>query len=382
MTAVYRVLPLFFALAALSACGESPARGPVEPTEPQPRTMRVTGTVQALDGTVPPGLQVTLTGTPQVSAPVATDGRFTIEGRVQGDSVSVVVDVASGTVRQVLPALLRMATSHNPADLRVVLVPLRWTITGGSQAGTVVDVSVDAAFRRPCNDVANINCDGFYPAAWFAGIKLWNATSLPARLAFDHVRTHAAITAADSAQFWSIVSRMNADAGLELFRPAALDEVVVNSAGTPLNGVIVRVDTTLAGFGAWANWWWNANGDMSAGLVRVRNHSALRNGSLMSHELLHTQGLKHSCSWATVMGGYGCGSTPGLSTDDVAYFQLARAVLEAQRARGAPHGLVAALQGERVVMRGLPLLSAGDLSRLRAMTGDSIGHGDEAGHRH
>jgi hypothetical protein len=336
-----------------------------------------------VDGALPPGLRIMLDGRQLVSAPVQADGRFSLAGRVQGDSVSVTIDVADGN-RNTLPALIRLPTASATTNLRVVLVPVRWTIEGGAHHGTTVSISMDAAFRAPCDRPGDTNCDGFFPASWTNGIKIWPTTTLPARLAFDHTRSHLGITAADSVHFWNVVGRLNADAGIPLFRPARSDEIILNTAGSPTNGVLIRVDTTLAGFGAWANWWWNASGEMYAGLVRPRNINALRNGSLMTHELLHTQGVKHSCSWETVMGGYGCGSTPGISAHDVAYFQLARRIHDAQRAHGAPHGLVAALHGERVVLRGLSPAHLPAAARLQLMMSDSIGEplGDSAGHRH
>lgn len=376
--------PLGWILAAalLTACSEAPAAGPVEPEPPPTGVASASGTVFTLQGPVPAGLRVYLNGPTGVSSPVGPDGRFDISGAVTGDSVSVVIDAATAGARQTMPALLRVPASTSNANLRIVLVPLRWTVDRGTYAGMTVDVSVDGAFQPPCNTPGDTNCDGFFPAAWLTGIRIWSDAGLPARLALDHGRSHQAITALDSAQLWTAVNRMNSDAGMPLFRPARQEEISFTAGGSPTNGVVVRIDTTLVGFGAWANWWWNANGEMYAGLIRPRNLQAMRSGSLMTHELFHTQGLKHSCSWNTVMGGYGCGTTQGLSVNDVAHFHLARAVLAAQRQHSAPHGLVAALQGERVILRSLPLFAMPDLERIRAMRSDSIGDGDHAGHHH
>jgi hypothetical protein len=360
---------------AAAGCTDTRVPGPVEP-EPPVRHVVVSGTVFGLDGPAPAGLRATLVGTPRTWSDVEADGSFVVEGKAAGDSVSVIIDAASGA-RSALPALVRVATAAPGPALRIILVPIRWTIEAGTYAGTTVDVSMDAAFRPPCTESGNTNCDGFFPASWLTGVKVWPAAALPVRLAFDHARTHVAISAADSTAFWNVVARMSDDAGLPLFQPARAADVGLSAAGTPSNGVVIRIDTTLVGFGAWANWWWNASGEMYAGVVRPRTLNAFRHAPLMTHELLHTHGVKHSCSWSTVMGGYGgCGSAPGLSVGDVAYFQLARRVHEAQRARGAPHGLVAALQGERVVIRQLPLFAAAGTARLHAMRTDSIGDRD------
>lgn len=376
--------PLGWILAAalLAACSEAPAAGPVEPEPPPTGVASASGTVFTLQGPLPAGLRVYLETRSGVSSPVAPDGRFEISGNVSGATVSVIIDAASGTARQTFPALVQVPSAAATTNLRIVLVPMRWTVDRGTFAGTTVDLSMDGAFRPPCDRPGDTNCDGFFPSAWLTGIRLWGDASLPARLALHHDSSHRAMSAPDSAQMWTAVNRMNADAGMPLFRPARQEEINFTSGGSPTNGVVVRIDTTIVGFGAWANWWWNANGDMVAGLIRPRDLDAFRRASLMTHELFHTQGLKHSCSWNTVMGGYGCGTTQGLSVSDVAHFHLARAVLAAQRQHSAPHGLVAALQGERVILRNLPLFAMPDLERIRAMRSDSIGDGDHAGHRH
>jgi hypothetical protein len=365
------------ALACLAvACGDRSA-APVDPL-PGPGDMRVTGRAFLHDGSAPAGLRVILDGDIRVSAPLAADGTFSVEGRVSGDSVDVIIDIASDAPRTTLPALVRVS-ARTPATLRVVLVPAHWTITGGSYGGEPVAISADAAFRPPCTNPSNINCDGYYPRAWFGGVKIWPHASLPVPLAFDHGGSHRPVSAADSAAFWEIAESVNATTGLPLFRAARAIDVAVAPNGTPSGGIAVRVDTTLATYAAFTNWWWNANGELVAGVIRVRALHHLRSAGLMSHELLHTHGYKHSCAWATVMDGYGCNmQRTAPSAPDVAYLQLARRVHETQRANSAPHGLVAALQGERVVLRGLPPYAPGTAVWQVNAFGDGTTHGDHA----
>jgi hypothetical protein len=363
---------------AIGACGDGRA-GPIEPQPPRTGDLIVTGTVFTIDGTVPAGLRVIIDGGSRTTAPIGADGHFSVQGRVTGDSASVIIDAAEGTTRSLLPALVRVSSRLPATGLRFVLVPRQWTVTGGAYQGTTFDVSLDAAFRAPCTDLSDLNCDGFFPRAWLTGVKAWADHALPVPLAFDHARSHQTISAADSAQLWTVVERMNADAGTALFRPARADELAISGAGMPNGGVVIRVDTTLdAKYGAWANWWWNANGEMYAAVVRPRSLSHLRSGPLMTHELLHTHGFKHACAWSSVMGGWSCGSTQRLSAADVAYAQLARSMYNAQRRHAAPHGLAAALQGERVVLRNLPLFAVPAAHRLQALRADSIGDGDHA----
>ncbi|CAN5818213.1 hypothetical protein BH23GEM9_BH23GEM9_15580 [soil metagenome] len=370
MTAPGRGAVVLAGAALALSCGD--ARGPVDPRPG--RDFAASGRVHVLSGSVPAGLRVTVRSGDDVSSTaVAQNGSFQIVARVLGDSVDVIIDT-EGTPRQTVPVLLRVPSGTSLSGANVVLVPLKWTVRAGSYSGQTIDVSVDAAFRPPCTRSGDTNCDGFYPRAWFTGIKLWRSV-LPAPVAFDHARTHQGISAADSAAFWAIVERMHVDAGVTLFRPVRNTDIAVNAQNEPVNGILVRIDTTLTGFGAFTNWWWNANGEMYAALVRPRTRALMLNGALLSHELLHTQGFKHSCSWPTVMYGYAtpCPASPVLSAQDVAYAEIARAVSDAQRANGAAHGLVAALQGERGLMLGLPpYVPAGGIP-LRLLRGDSIG---------
>jgi hypothetical protein len=365
-------------LCLAAACTDRSAV-PLEPAPPSAGAtvdVVVTGRASLLDGAAPAGLRAILAGDARVAVPLAADGSFSVAGRVTGDSVDVIIDVAEGGTRTTFPALVTVS-AHAPAPLRIVLVPNRYTVSGGTYDGTTIDVSMDLAFRPPCTTAGDTNCDGFYPATWFSGITLWQTAALPVPLAFDHGRSHQPITAADSAEFWNIIADMNATAGTPLFRPARAADIGAIASATPNGGVAVRVDTTLANFSAWANWWWTANGDMHAGVVRMRTAAHVRSRRLVTHELLHTQGFKHSCSWATVMDGYACFfQRSALSAPDIAYLQLARAVRDAQRAATAAHGLVAALQGERVVLRGLPRYAPA-APALPSVRGDTL-HGDHA----
>jgi hypothetical protein len=360
---------------AAAGCSDA-ATGPRDPA------INATGRVFTIDGAPPAGLQLSVTSLAGThSAPLAADGSFQLRAPVAGDSIDYVIDAATGT-RTYHPVLIRAAARVQP-DLRVVLVPLRWTIDRGRYAGTAVSISVDAAFRPPCTIAGDSNCDGFFPHEWTKGMKLWPAAALPVRVAFDRVRSHQPITPADSVTFWTIVQRMHDDFGSPLFRPARYDELSVGSDGRADRAVLVRVDTTLSGFAAWTNWSWDAAGEMISGVVRPARATYLRSTPLMTHELLHTHGFKHSCSWTTVMGGYGapqCAANPVLSAADVAHAHVALRVRDLQKTTGAPHGLSAALQGERKLLLGLPPFAAPAApALLRLRRADGIGErGDHA----
>lgn len=365
---------------ALAACGDG---GPTDIDPGTPYTFQASGRVHTIGGSVPAGLRAHVAGVDgATSVAIGADGRFSIQARVATDSVDVVIDTQAGAARTTLPALVRVAGRRSGQNITVALVPTQWTIPTGAYAGTTSQISVDAAFRPPCTTPNDLNCDGFYPIEWVRGVKLWPANAFPVRVAFDHQRTHQPITAADSIAFWNIVATMNADMGRTLFQPARAADLAINSEGRPTNGVTIRVDTTLAGFGAWTNWWWSqATGDLNAGAVRARTVSHVRTAGLMTHELLHTQGFKHSCSWPTVMGGYGCSSMSRLSVADVAHAQVAFEIRALQLATGAAHGILAALQGERAVMLAQPALTAAAIRRLELPVSSALVQGDSIMHR-
>jgi hypothetical protein len=99
----------------------------------------------------------------------------------------------------------------------------------------------------------------------------------------------------------------------------------------------------------------------------------------MTHELLHTQGFKHSCSWQTVMGGYGCSSFPGLAPMDVAHAYVALRMRDVQGTTGAPHGLIAALLGERAPAMQTPFVLSVE-SWLHARSRTVQGPGGDSAH--
>jgi hypothetical protein len=355
--------------ASIAACSDGP--GPAEPPPtPDPTLVQVgaSGRIHSLDGTVPAGLRVIIaSGTSRTSAPVSAAGTFSITADVKPGSYDVIIDV-EGAPRTTHPALLRMQTGAPGTPINLVLVPMEWTVTKGSYSDRTVDISVDAAFRPPCTTEGDTNCDGFYPQVWTTGVKMWPASSLPIPVAFDRERSSDPMSAADSVAFWNIIDRMNQDYGTQLFRPARIDQVsfLGGAQQQPDRAIVIRTDGTLTGFGAWTNWWWDGGGNLYSGVVRVRSTAGLSNTALMTHELLHTLSIKHSCSWVTTMGGYGCSSNAGLSAHDVAYAHLAERIGTVQRATGAVQSLAAARNGQRVVLLGMqPVAINTGLAALR-----------------
>jgi hypothetical protein len=288
---------------------------------------------------------------PPKSVSVGADGRFSLTSVAPGDPVDLLIDGPGGVY---LPSLLRFPRAAVPAtSLRILLAPRRWTIATGTYASSTIDVSPNQAFTPPCSTTGDTNCDGYYPKAWVSGIKVWDDATLPAPLAFDHARSAAPISASDSAAFWAIVDRMEADIGHELFRPVTSTDLVIDADGWSTGSVLVRLDASLAPGRGFTNWRWDGRGVVHSAVMRAGSAAALGGSSLVTHELLHAIGLKHSCAWPTVMGGYGCPSAAGLTRQDVGYAHLAIHLARIQRTTNAYRNLYEAMQGERVALLGL-----------------------------
>ena len=312
-----------------------------------------TGQLFMIDGLAPGPLTAALRtgGSPPKSAAIGADGRFGLSSVAPGDPVDLLIDGPSGAY---LPSLLRFPRALISAtELRILLAPRRWTIGTGTYSSTAIDVSPTKAFTPPCATAGDINCDGFYPAAWVSGIKVWDDATLPAPLAFDHLRSAAPISASDSVALWAIVRKMEADMGRALFRPATATDLAIEADGWSSGAVLVRVDAALAPGRGFTNWRWDGRGVVFAAVVRAASASVLGSSGVVTHELLHAIGLKHSCAWPSVMGGYGCPIGSGLTPQDVGYAQLAIQLSKIQRANNAYRNLYDAMQGERVVLLGL-----------------------------
>lgn len=286
------------------------------------------------------------------------DGAFSISGESATEAFDVLVQGENQLHR---PALLRYQHFSPTGALRIVMTPARWTPPAGTYAATTVDVNPVGAFEPPPTATGE-NYDGFWPGAWLSGIKVFGAHLLPARLAFDRPGSDAPITEADSVAFWAIVRDMEADLGRPLFVPASIGELTLDQDGKSAGAVIVRIDDDLSTYQGYANWWWMGGGIVYAGVVRLGSSAAFAHSGLVTHELLHTLGFKHSCSWPTVMGGYGCTLQPRLSPQDVAHAQLAFAMRDTESSYGAANALAAALNAQLVLQYGMNPVPVGNLA--------------------
>jgi hypothetical protein len=317
----------------------------------------VAGRVAAIDGGAVAGLVAgvesgTGTNTQDFTASLDGAGAFQIAAPLTigpADSVSVLVDVASGA-RRYHPIFSLVATSRvSSTALRPMLVPKTSVFSTPTYPSSSVDVSLVQAFQRVCTDDSNANCNSFFPQIWKSAVILWNDADLPVPLAFNTSATTSPISAADSINLWNIIAEMQNELGRQLFVPATLSSLPPQDVnGFSRKAVLVWVDSTLSGFAGYTNWIWDGSLNMLSAKTRVTANAALASRSLMKHELLHALGFHHTCAWTTVMGGYGCGSAQSVTKSDAAAFSLGYQTRRTIIASGPTTTLGDALRGEQL----------------------------------
>lgn len=303
-------------------------------------TARVVGRVVAADGGSVARARARVVGEWfEDAVPVDSAGGFSLPlPRVsRGDSVDLVVEAGEGYHR----ALARVAVEDAGAEHGFVLVPRGWTVPSGAYAGARVEIDLRAAFTPVCR-----GCSGFYRRGSPHSLRTWPGRAFPLRVAFDREWSGARITARDSAAFWRVVEEMEEVFGSDLFRPAPIGETFTGEE-SPEDVILVVVDPSLrsAGLGMVSS----LGSDITFGEVYLKWPGLIsdpREGEVVLHELVHTLGLGHTCSWRSIMAVPS--RCPGLrastpTPEDVAHAQLLQRVRELQRTHGARWGLDAAL---------------------------------------
>jgi hypothetical protein len=319
----------------------------------------IRGQLWAADGSSTAGLRVTAyAGAWADSASTDAEGIFSV-GRpdsLGADSVRVVVDAPQASARVFHPSVASLGRGEWDEEVRMVLLPRRWAIRAGTHAGEIVEVSAIRGFAPTCRGCPS----GFFRHAVptregtrSSTVPAWRPGSFPLRVAFDHEYTSENISGRDSVAFWRDVAELERDLGDHLFRPARFSEAdPVEDA--PEDLVLVWVDRRLrtAGLGSVA---YGGGGDIGYGAVRFDGALAFtRPGApgLIAHEMVHTLGIGHTCSWRSVVADVArCPErrAPSATPEDVAYVQVHLAMGALQRAHRARWGLDAALRGEEEV---------------------------------
>lgn len=303
------------------------------------------GVVHAVDAGPVAGVRVYAScGDARDSAVVDSAGRFRIEAPCTAGATALeIVDPAY----RYLPALPRIRPRVGGGEPTFLLVPRLWTIASGTHAGSVVAVDLPGATAPACR-----GCSAFYSAEDTVnmrppGIPVWLEHSLPLRVAFSE-DDGVTMTERDSVAFMRVAEALQVDLGRRWFQAASEAEVFDDPATEQFGSIIVSIDPGLgtAGRGNWAA----QGGEIVAGVIYLQSAALIRDPSysgVVAHELMHTLGFGHSCSWRTVMAAERCSSRRADSPtpEDVAHAQLLLRLRTLERHYGIYGSVAAAVAG-------------------------------------
>lgn len=313
---------------------------------------------------VPPGTQANL-GNLEVSlrmggkvlgsTPVDALGNFrgAILGAVRNAAeVDVVVDARPGFKRELYPTYLSLRPWRLADPLKLVAVPLVWTVPSGVHAGQRVSLDMNQALGT---NPSFYRYTGHQTLGqlWEFQVQSVTLDQLPLKLAFNYGLSTETILAIDVERYWRRIDELEAAVGVDLFEPAGN----INEANVQ---IILR--TGFCG-GATACTGLASGDPYLSGYAQVFHTTAeqFRDGRrIVAHELIHVLGMGHTCSWTSLMSlsDLECGG-PVSSTlptaEDMAYLLLTLHVNTLQARHEMPAfgaGVFGAWNGQRVVLLG------------------------------
>ena len=221
-----------------------------------------------------------------------------------------------------------------------------WTIEAGPYAGLRIPLHFEAAFgARGKREHFWRLTSGTRDTGAIVG---WRSTRYPIPIAFRHQGFSRAISPSDSVGFWSIITQMNADFGVDLFRPATVrnedpPDVIVIDLGDMRNVDGLSRET-------WTPW-----GELFDVRVTFHDAATLHDRRVVTHEMMHALGFGHTTVWKSVLSARQSSDADRVTPEDVAYAELA---------------MSSRISRERANMRGLIALAVGrESSRYRGDEG-------------
>src|SRR5437762_5499333 len=189
-----------------------------------------------------------------------------------------------------------------------------WTIEAGAYAGLRIPLYFEAAFG------ARGKREQFWRLASNArrisAIVGWKSTRYPIPIAFRHQGLSRAISASDSAAFWSIITEMNTDFGLDIFRPVTIGNE------DPPDMIVVDLSDMRSADGlsreTWTPW-----GELFDVRVTFRDAAMLHSRRVVTHEMMHALGFGHTMVWRSVLNPRESNDAERVTPEDVAYAELA-----------------------------------------------------------
>ena len=201
-------------------------------------------------------------------------------------------------------------------EVRLVLVPRRWTIAKGSFAGVSIAILPSAALRRAPDRVS-------FGRVHERRVVGWEPGSFPLAVVLrrDDGRR---ISPVDSIDFWSAAASVEAAIGVDSFRPAM--DTALRGRAYPVD---VRVDPRISGSGlTFVSW--DREGNIFEASVRFHSNADMREPGIVEHELLHVLGFGHTNEWPSAMQARAPLSRR-ITAEEVAYAQLLMRVHELEQ---------------------------------------------------
>jgi hypothetical protein len=190
-----------------------------------------------------------------------------------------------------------------------------WLIERGTYAGMSIPVRSDVALG------AGRNTEHFWRAVTGAGsdggVVGWNSDRYPIPVALRHGASSERISAADSVAFWSVLEQMSADVGMIVFAPVTID-----NAADPVDTIVVDVRFMPVTDGL-SRTTWTPSGELFDVRVTFQSAEVLHDGHVVTHEMMHALGFGHTRAWSSVLNPSNGVRLTRLSTNDVAYVELA-----------------------------------------------------------
>ena len=314
------------------------------PSEPPARAV-VRGHVVMPDEGSPAGLYAYLaSGASTDSVRIDESGSFALEGPTTRCSpLYLIVDTPAGLDRRYHRAIVRLEVPRRRASgrsvvgradtlsgMRILLVPTRIVIDGGSYAGTVVPIHVDVAFAPEWERTRYWRVSRSAPEGFGTPVA-WPETEFPIPVA---LRAPGGVRATDSTSFWRIARQLEADFGRSLFQP-----VVDEPASEEIWRIVVTVEPRTTPDGMTFVTYTSA-GAIYQATIALRSAISFHDQTLVSHELMHALGFGHSTGWYSTMGS-SSGSAVRVTPSDVAYAQLLYRLRRAHIDQAATHGILA-----------------------------------------
>ena len=258
-------------------------------------------------------------------------------------SVRIRVDAENAGARRYHPAVIEVKGGELPTEVKVGLMPLRFTIPFGCFAGQTVDVSARAVLT-PADEYGSF----YYRDPKKPEIFGLSPEVLPMKVGIE--LTDGA-TAEDADSVWAALQ------GLEqCVWPGGAGTLYqrVDPAELTGNGLRVKFDFSLyASSGGPAGW-----PDVSGGRLTLAAAPSTRPQELwylarghFQHEAIHALGFNHSTGeYPSLMGSV---EVTGLTAHDVAYIRLMQLAYELRKAHGIPaeNFFTAAARGEELFGR-------------------------------